>query len=79
MTLHEFYEEVSLLKKRTGQRYGQSLMNLLDDVKPNLSKHIRKTGLVNDGLDPFYVKDGTALPLELFDYIETNWYFGTPD
>ncbi len=71
MTLHHFYFDAILYARKTGQRYGQAMFNLLVDVRPDLSEQIRGTSM-----DIFYLTGPAANPTKwdaFCTFIETNW------
>lgn len=65
-TLSKFYMDSMIRANRTGERYGQAIINHLSVVRPGLASLVHRTNLdVSDMQGP---ADNFAV------LIETNWY-----
>lgn len=65
MTIEEYYEQVDeQVKKYPAWRYGQTLFNVLYDVRPDLSEQVRASNI-----DPFYDSNIDEFKI----WIEENW------
>jgi len=65
----EYDQFVLKAKENNSVRYGQSLIDLLLEVRPELART-----LVNSFLDPFYCEDPNDQRIKSFcEYVCANW------
>ena len=68
MTYEEYRSAVDLtLKTNPDWRYGQTMFNVLHEIRPDLSEQVRATNL-----DPFYKNTYNGV-YPFLQFIQENW------